>query len=587
MRTSRTHQPLTYDVRLPDEAQADALRLLDASRSVVNQALMLLWPYLDEFGSERTGPAWKQVGKYIGSPDFHGDRQWRCESEVVGRLLRAQAERKKAFELVAPILSDGFIRPKTEKRPAGKNRPAIKEAITTLQKSLEDDDTSFVALQNVLEQCCNFFFQQDRFPLSYEELQPVPLLKVGMLTYAGDDGRDKGQAYRLALDLEAGVARFRFRYPDESGVWRWRKVDTIIALPECLKERLNAGELLAPTLREKRRADGERFAVLDFIIEIEKEALPGWESVERALGADWGVHSLLTATAVDAQNEQVGRPFFLDTGGFDGRQARTRRQIDELKKKVARYEQERDALPADHPQRAWYQERLSLYRREIDRCWHKYEQRNRALAHLASNVLLLLCRLYGCSLLSMESLKTLKTTGRGRGVRGRWRNYRNNATIRGEIWRLLRYKCHLVGLRFQTCPPRGTSHTCPHCGKPAHTYRSPGDRGEAVSWGRWMWCEACGFNGDRDYCASLNIARLGIAYVLHMKHTGKGRSCSITDPQVKPVSYTGAGSVLLLPPTETNSARHVRGKICYCPGWLGSAFLQSSQPRAVFLRLCG
>ena len=32
MRTSRTHQPLTYNVRLPDEAQADALRLLDASR---------------------------------------------------------------------------------------------------------------------------------------------------------------------------------------------------------------------------------------------------------------------------------------------------------------------------------------------------------------------------------------------------------------------------------------------------------------------------------------------------------------------------------------------------------------------------
>ena len=187
----------------------------------------------------------------------------------------------------------------------------------------------------------------------------------------------------------------------------------------------------------------------------------------------------------------------------------------------------------------------------------------------------------------MESLKTLKTTGRGRGVRGRWRNYRNNATIRGEIWRLLRYKCHLVGLRFQTCPPRGTSHTCPHCGKPAHTYRSPENRGEAVTWGRWLWCEACGFNGDRDYCASLNIARLGVTHLLQRKQTSKGRACSITDPRVKPVSYTGAGSVLLLPPTETNSARHVRGKICYCPGWLGSAFLQSSQPKAVFLRLYG
>jgi putative transposase len=328
-------------VRLPDEAQADALRLLDESRAVVNAALSILWPHLDEFGERKASPAWKQVGKYTGSPQYHGDRQWRCESEVVGRLLRQQAERKKAFALVAPILSDGFIRPKTEKRLAGKNRPAIKEAITTLQKSLDEDETSFVTLQNVVEQACNFFFQHDRFPSSYEELQAVPLLKVGMLTYAGDDGREKGQAYRLALDLDAGVARFRFRYPDEAGAWHWRRMDTVISLPACLKERLPDGELMAPTLREERRADGERFAVLDFIIAVEKEALPAWENVERVLGADWGVHSLLTATAVDEHSDQVGRPFFLDSGGFDGRQARTRRQIDELKKKVAHYEQER------------------------------------------------------------------------------------------------------------------------------------------------------------------------------------------------------------------------------------------------------
>jgi hypothetical protein len=574
-------------VRLPDEAQVDALRLLDASREVVNQALEFLWPYLGEFGSERAGPAWKQVGKYIGSPLPHGDRQWRCESEVVGRLLRQQAERKKAFELVAPILSDGFIRPKTDKRPVGKNRPAIKEAVAALQKSLDEDETSFVTLQNVVEQACNYFFQQDRFPSSYEELQAVPLLKVGLLTYAGDDGREKGQAYRMAVDLEAGVARFRFRYPDEAGVWHWREVETIISLPDCLKERLPDGELMAPTLREERRANGERFAVLDFIIEVEKEALPVWENIERVLGADWGVHTLLTATAVDSHHEQVGRPFFLNTGGFDGKQARTRRQIDELKKKAASYEQQRDGFPPDHPKRAWYAQRLATYRREIDRCWRKYELRNRSLAHLASNVLLLLARVHGCQLLSMESLKTLKTTGRGRGVRGRWRNYCNNSTIRGEIWRLLRYKCHLIGLRFHTEQPRGTSHTCPHCGRPAKTYRSSSDRKEAVKWGRWMYCEICHYNGDRDYCASVNIARLGVAYLLQMKQAGRAHSCSMTDPLVKPVIYMATGSALLLPPTSHHARPILSGRICYYPGWHASVFLQSSQPRAVFLRLCG
>jgi transposase len=509
------------------------------------------------------------------------------EREVVGRVLRQQAERKKAFALIAPILSDGFIRPQTAPRPAGKNRPAITAAITALQGSRIDADTRFVAMQNVIEQACNFFFQHDRFPSSYEQLQPVPILRLGLLTYAGDDGRDHGQAYRLAIDLEAGVARYRFRCPDADGVWGWRKGDTILPLPGCLQARLRDGELLAPTVREERRADGVRFAVLDFIVEVPNAEPVAWPHGERVLGADWGVHTLLTATAVDTHGEQVGRPFFLATGGFDGHQARTRRQIDELQKKVARYEQERDALPDDHPKLACYQARLARYRCEIARCWRKYEVRNRALAHLASNVLLLLCQIHGCSLLAMESLQTLKSTGRGRGRRGRWRNYQNNSTIRGEIWRLLRYKCHLLGLRFRSGRPRGTSHTCPRCGRPALTYRASADHTSAVTWGRWLRCGQCLYAADRDYAASLNIARLGVASVLQVKSTGTTHACSITDPAVKPVIYTATGSALLLPPTGSRPARHERGTVCYLPGWLGSAFLQSSQPRAVFLRLCG
>jgi transposase len=85
-----------------------------------------------------------------------------------------------------------------------------------------------------------------------------------------------------------------------------------------------------------------------------------------------------------------------------------------------------------------------------------------------------------------ESLTTLKSTGRGRGVRGRWRTWRNNTTIRSELWRILRYKCHLAGLRFRSERPRGTSHTCPRCGQPARTYRSPRPehRSDPVKWGR-------------------------------------------------------------------------------------------------------
>ena len=77
-------QLLSYDVRLPDEVQADAMRLLSASRVVVNALLTDLWPRLDEFMGKPSWPAWKQVAA-MTNPRPHRDRQFRCESETAGR----------------------------------------------------------------------------------------------------------------------------------------------------------------------------------------------------------------------------------------------------------------------------------------------------------------------------------------------------------------------------------------------------------------------------------------------------------------------------------------------------------------------
>ena len=140
-----------------------------------------------------------------------------------------------------------------------------------------------MALQNVIEQCCNFFLQHERFPASYEELQPLPLLRSGLLSYAGDDGGEQGQAYRLALDLEAGVVRFRFRCPDPDGAWGWRSDEVVIPLPERLLARLQAGAaLLAPTLREVVAASGGRYAVLDLALAVSPAAAPAGLGGRRA-----------------------------------------------------------------------------------------------------------------------------------------------------------------------------------------------------------------------------------------------------------------------------------------------------------------
>jgi len=91
VRTSRDQQSLSYPLRLPDEAQADALRLLDVSREVINTAINSLWDRLDEFSSRTNSYAYKQVEEMMAPPLAHGHRQWRCEAEQAGRILRGQA----------------------------------------------------------------------------------------------------------------------------------------------------------------------------------------------------------------------------------------------------------------------------------------------------------------------------------------------------------------------------------------------------------------------------------------------------------------------------------------------------------------
>jgi putative transposase len=587
MDRTRALQILSYQLRLPDAAQADAPRLLDVSREVINAALLALWPRLDAFGERGDGPAYKQVEAMLASPLPHGSRQWRCEAEMVGRILRAQATRKAQFALIAPLLTEGMLQPQTIQHQAGKNRKTIKEALRELRER-SDDGGKAVELQSLVEQSCNYYLAHGRFPESYEHMQPVPVLKVAQLPYASDDGPSKGQAYRMTIDLALGSVLLSLRCPDEAGVWSrtWRQEIVTLALPEPVAQRIQQGEPLAPTLREIREPDGARYAVLDFMVNMPRTASADLQQIDYVLGFDWGIRTLVTATAVDLHGHQVGRPFFLDTGCFDGRQARTRRQIDLLKAKVCRLENRRDSFPAGDPRREPSLEKLRVLQREIARCWRKYAARNRDLAHLAANVLLLLATAQGCRLIAGESLKSLKASGRGRDAKGRWRNWRNNNQIRGELWRVLRYKCHLAGMHLEWQQPKETSHICPRCGKPADTYRSPAHLSKVEDWGAWLWCEHCDWNGSRDYAAAINIGRLGATFIAHYLATGTFYHASIADATAKPVSYSGAGAVLRLPPTVPRERLLSAGKL-YCNGWRKSVTLRSSYRSEIMLRLSG
>ena len=124
--------------------------------------------------------------------------------------------------------------------------------------------------------------------------------------------------------------------------------------------------------------------------------------------------------------------------------------------------------------------------------------------------------------------------------------------------------------------------------KPAQTYRSPRlpHRTDPVKWGRWLICSHCAFNGDRDYCAAINIARLGVAFLIQMQTTGKAQACSVTDEtSVKPVRYMPTGAVLLFPPQVPVDRLRDSGKI-YLNGWKKSCTIRSSYATPLILRLC-
>src|SRR6516225_979187 len=163
MCSTNATQSLSYPLRLPDRVQTGALRLLDVSRAVVNATVAALWERLDEFGQRETKYAYKQVTALISSPYPHGDRQWRCEAEQAGRILRGQAARKKQFALILPLLEQGMILPKTEKKRAGKNRTAIKVALDSLREE-HSDGGSAVELQSLIEQACNYYLNNGCFP---------------------------------------------------------------------------------------------------------------------------------------------------------------------------------------------------------------------------------------------------------------------------------------------------------------------------------------------------------------------------------------------------------------------------------------
>jgi hypothetical protein len=206
---------------------------------------------------------------------------------------------------------------------------------------------------------------------------------VPQLTLAADDGPVKRQGYQLSIEGRQLTLRFKSPIPD--GQWRWTP-DVTLTLPEAI----DPTEPLAPTLRLKKIKGGQRVAVLDFI--TVDATPPGMPTGDNLLAFDWGVRRLLSFVILNRAGEQLTPPTFVNIGGLAGKLARLRHQIDDPKAKKAHLRQRNQAL----------------VQAEIEACWRKYNAIHEALAHFASNLLLLFALIFHGDTIAGEWLGTLK-----------------------------------------------------------------------------------------------------------------------------------------------------------------------------------
>lgn len=510
---------LTTSLRLPDELVEPLKNLTALGFKAQEQVLEGYWSYEGlEAAASSSGKAWKFLDTELSRPQdvYIPSRVWRSILESVGRILRSMAERKRIFELLLPCFN-------------GKAKDAAKK----LYDLLKDDgkQEKFGYLFNVAEAMANFYAEHERLPQDFFELQRKPEPEKFTFTTSADDGPEKGQVmkYEYISHVLRGRVKLPTRLePESEEDWEWFSFE--VELPEELKKKLaEGGKLCAPDLRLKVKPSGKLIALLDVKVEVPEEKPSGEK--DRALGCDWGQRKLITGTVISREG-QLTPPFFVFWSALKAKLFRIRQEISRLQKIRDRYE--RKSLE-------W-----KRYNRMIASSWQKYHRIQHQLAHQVSNLLVLLARAFNCRYIFVEWLITL----RGRKGRLKDLNWWVTTTVRGLLFRLLKYKARLFGIRCLTVPPGGTSCTCPRClGRGKHI-KSPGEPQEKDS-GAFFVCPSCGYSADRDYVGSLNVGRVGF----RLK---------------RPLSYKVSGAAQ---PFPSQGASPKEAMTLTTPGYIKSVFL--------------
>ncbi|MFQ6052495.1 MAG: zinc ribbon domain-containing protein, partial [Candidatus Hydrothermarchaeota archaeon] len=386
--------------------------------------------------------------------------------EIAGRMLRSLKDRRELYSLLK----------ETGKEPQDWDYELLKKD-SLYRKSQY--------IENLKEQALNYLKENDSLPEDYLDLVDFPKLKNGMITYSPDDGQaikleTNGKEIKVCLKvLKEDIDRSESRSD-----WEWIKLTC--ALPDIVAEKDQ--QLLQPSLRLSN-ISGRLTPVLDLKISVEENEK---KESKNFLTVDWGLNKLVTVCVFSESGEQISRPFFLKSNAIQNKLFLLRKEIDNLKSK-------RDKLPYGATKANWYN-------REIAKKWNKFSSIQKQLSHMAANVIVEIARIYNCSRIYVEWLKSLKSRKFGRRL-----NWKINSQVRQKIYEKVEYKANLAGISLERpINPGWTSQFCPKCGKRGLNVKASDRLDERTKSGGWFYCKNCGYNADRDYVACQNLARLAL-----------------------------------------------------------------------------
>lgn len=518
---------LSLSLRLPDTHHAAYRRLDELVQQVATHILHDYWTADELDGIHAANhQAWKYFDEHQPFDDLDDEAVYRalydetppadfelylpsrirrCILQKVGGTLRSHADRREAFQSIQYVLPTHKIRRIHRRR--------IKEELW--------DDGEYLSsgyIDILIDQLNAHYDRHGRYPDSYFDLQDPPEYDDGTLPYSADDGSTCGQAVKYSRDDTADTLSVKVKTPDTvtpqtRGDWSWHEHD--LPTYDAFNDLHDVGSISAPEFQPGRRKNGDRIYELAFPVKV--DGTDTSDGMERVLALDAGMRKEMTAVVVDETGEQVSRPHFVRFTDRSGMR-RLHRERQRLNARLAELRRKGRAHTAEFKQ----------VQAEYERVNTKLSNKREQLVHDVANQVVALALVYDVDAVVHEDLRSLSPPSGEGGL-----SWELSSWARREIIEKIEYRADYVGVAVERVFPKGTSRVCPRCGGAGHTCKSP-DHHEEVWWGGHFQCDnvRCEFQGDRDYVAAVNVARVFFS-------DGAGLDHGFTS------SYTGDAEIVL------------------------------------------